>query len=70
MTDLPLTNLRVITLVGIGGSFPTATASGYLREDVNLDGVMKYAGSNNDRDPILVNIGGTIPTNTRAEQLP
>jgi len=28
------------------------------------DDVLKYTGPNNDRDPILVRIGGTIPTNT------
>ena len=25
---------------------------------------VRYTGTNNDRDPILVNIGGTVPTNT------
>ena len=25
---------------------------------------MKYSGASNDRDPILVRIGGTVPTNT------
>ncbi|MEO8069015.1 MAG: YncE family protein [Flavobacteriales bacterium] len=34
--------------------------------DVNGDGVIKYTGSVNDRDPILVSIGGNIPTNTLA----
>ncbi|MBK9147315.1 MAG: hypothetical protein IPM12_05765 [Flavobacteriales bacterium] len=28
------------------------------------DGVVKYIGANNDRDPILVAIGGSTPTNT------
>ncbi len=32
--------------------------------DVNADGELKYTGSGNDRDPILVAIGGTVPTNT------
>jgi hypothetical protein len=31
---------------------------------------VKYTGANNDRDPILVNIGGTVPTNTRVATLP
>ena len=26
--------------------------------------LLKYTGTNNDRDPILVAVGGTIPTNT------
>ncbi len=32
--------------------------------DVNHDGFIKYTGQWNDRDPILVSIGGTVPTNT------
>lgn len=32
--------------------------------DVNFDGTLKYTGTNNDRDPVLVRIGGTVPTNT------
>ena len=30
--------------------------------NVRYDGVVKYTGSNNDRDPILVRIGGLVPT--------
>jgi hypothetical protein len=30
--------------------------------DNTRDGTVRYAGANNDRDPILVSIGGTIPT--------
>lgn len=44
--------------------------SGYWREDVNLDGVVKYAGNNNDRDRILNSIGGSVPTATRVATLP
>lgn len=32
--------------------------------DVNADGMLKYTGQDNDRDPILVYIGGTTPNNT------
>ncbi|MEO8068267.1 MAG: hypothetical protein ABI599_11295 [Flavobacteriales bacterium] len=32
--------------------------------DVNFDGLVRYTGANNDRDPILVAIGGNVPTNT------
>ena len=35
-----------------------------------MDTQVKYTGSANDRDPILQNIGGSLPTNTRADQLP
>ena len=31
--------------------------------DGNADGVVKYAGSDNDRDRVLVAIGGMVPTN-------
>ncbi len=63
-------NDRDPILNAIGGATTTSTASGYLREDVNLSGLVKYTGSANDRDPILVNIGGTSPTAVRIEQLP
>ena len=63
-------NDRDPILVAVGGTVPTATVSGYLPTDVNMDGRVKYTGSVNDRDPILVNVGGTVPTNTRVEQLP
>lgn len=32
--------------------------------DVNFDGSISYTGPDNDRDPILVTIGGSLPTNT------
>jgi uncharacterized repeat protein (TIGR01451 family) len=63
-------NDRDLILQEIGGVAPTATSTGYVREDVNMDGVVKYTGANNDRDRILVNIGGTVPTNVLHEQLP
>jgi hypothetical protein len=31
--------------------------------DVNRDGMVMYVGANNDRDPILLAIGGSVPTN-------
>jgi len=49
---------------------PTNTVSAYSRRDVNLDGLIMYTGQGNDRDPILQNIGGVIPTNSRNQQLP
>ena len=42
----------------------------YSTRDVNLNGQVKYTGSGNDRDPILVNVGSTTPNNVRVEQLP
>ena len=49
---------------------PTNIIAGYSVTDVNMDGVTKYIGAGNDRDPILSNIGGSVPTNTLDEQLP
>lgn len=46
------------------------TTNGYFGEDVDLNGLVIYTGSDNDRDPVLQNIGGNIPTNERLEQLP
>ena len=63
-------NDRDALLLAVGGVVPTATAQGYLVEDITMDGTVKYTGENNDRDIILTNIGGVVPTNTRLEQLP
>ena len=43
------------------GTFP---AQALWAGDVNFNGMVQYTGTNNDRDPILVAIGGTLPTNT------
>ena len=32
--------------------------------DANGDGSLKYTGTNNDRDPILIAVGSTTPNNT------
>ncbi|MCB9183341.1 MAG: hypothetical protein H6591_05435 [Flavobacteriales bacterium] len=47
----------------ISGSFP---AHVLWSGDVSFDGVIRYVGEDNDRDPILVVIGGNVPTNTVA----
>ncbi|MBK9286631.1 MAG: hypothetical protein IPN38_02835 [Flavobacteriales bacterium] len=58
--------------LGITATYGTnarQTVSGGLAlwaADVSGDGLLKYTGSNNDRDLILVRIGGTVPTNTTA----
>ena len=55
----------------MGRSTPTNVANNvYSGADVNLDGVVKYVGPNNDRDIILQTIGGTVPTAVRSQQLP
>jgi hypothetical protein len=63
-------NDRDPILSAIGGSVPTASVTGYLPADVNLDGAVKYVGPGNDRDPILLSIGGSVPTAIIIEQLP
>ncbi len=45
----------------ITGTFPALVL---WAGDVTFNGQVKYAGGSNDRDPILVRIGGTVPTNT------
>ena len=35
--------------------------TGMCPQDVNRDGIVKYTGPNNDRDPILVAVGATSP---------
>lgn len=49
---------------------PTSTVVGYYQEDTNLSGIVKDTGSANDRDIILFNVGGIVPTAVRLEQLP
>jgi hypothetical protein len=54
----------------VGSTTPNNSVSGYWREDVNMDGVVKYTGSANDRDIILTKVGSTTPNNTRVATLP
>ena len=39
------------------------TTKGLWPGDSNSDGVIRYTGAANDRDPVLQAIGGTVPTN-------
>jgi hypothetical protein len=50
----------------ISGAFP---ANALWAGDVNFDGSIRYTGLLNDRDPILVDIGGSVATNTVAGYL-
>jgi len=45
----------------LSGTFP---AMALWAGDTDFSSELKYTGSNNDRDPILVAIGGILPTNT------
>ncbi len=40
------------------------------RREATFNGRVKRAGSANDRDPVLVNIGGSVPTAVRTQHLP
>ncbi len=47
------------------GTDPTAAVGGCAHHrDATGNGELKYIGGGNDRDPILVAIGGSTPTNT------
>jgi hypothetical protein len=39
------------------------TAQTFWAGDVGFNGEVKYTGTNNDRDPILVTVGSTTPNN-------
>ena len=54
----------------MGSTTPNNAVTVYSTRDVNLNGQVKYTGSGNDRDPILVNVGSTTPNNVRVQQLP
>jgi hypothetical protein len=55
----------------VGSTSPNASVTNvYDAKDTNLDGAIKYTGSGNDRDVILVNVGSTTPNNSRLQQLP
>ncbi|HRH38104.1 MAG TPA: PKD domain-containing protein, partial [Flavobacteriales bacterium] len=74
MSRMPIALGATVTSVDfVNGSTPTygtdaqqLIAGTYVMWSGNTDfnGVLKYVGANNDRDPILVAIGGVIPTNT------
>jgi len=57
-------------LITLGSTAPNNTVSIYSTWDVNMNGQVKYTGSANDRDPILVNVGSTTPDNVCVQQLP
>ncbi|MBK8339322.1 MAG: choice-of-anchor J domain-containing protein [Flavobacteriales bacterium] len=74
MTSAPISLSGTTTAIDFSAS-GTATYGTNARKDVNgtmvlwtgnakPDATLRYAGSNNDRDPILVAIGGSVPTAT------
>ncbi len=65
-TATPLIDFRSIALATYGTE-ARRTQAGMMTlwsGDALRDGVIKYTGSGNDRDPILTRIGGSTPNNT------
>jgi hypothetical protein len=62
--DFSLTTMQTFGTQGqknVNGTFPVQAL---WAGDVTFDGVIRYTGENNDRDPILTAIGGIVPTAT------
>jgi hypothetical protein len=49
---------------GTDARMPIGNVRALWSGDVNFDGTVKYTGSANDRDPILIAIGSFTPNNT------
>ncbi|HEY0975944.1 MAG TPA: choice-of-anchor tandem repeat GloVer-containing protein [Flavobacteriales bacterium] len=62
-TSLDLTTTAV-ELIGLEPAKVTGNTRSLWPGNARRDGVVRYTGSNNDRDPILVRVGGVVPTNT------
>jgi len=53
-----------LTMYGTEARHILGTIAALWSGDVDGNGILKYTGSFNDRDPILLRIGGSIPTAT------
>ena len=62
-TDVNFTD-GTTTTFGTGAQYIDGGVRMLWSGDVTDDGVVKYVGLDNDRDPILVDIGGSVPTAT------
>ena len=63
ITSIDLTSLATATF-GTSAQNTIGTVRALWAGNVIIDNAIRYTGGSNDRDPILVRIGGTIPTNT------
>ncbi len=71
-TALPLSNATTpvdftsasTNVFGSGARKTVGTIQALFAGNVVPDNVLKYTGTGNDRDPILTEVGGSIPTNT------
>ena len=64
------TDTTVTPLYGTKAEFFTGSASCLWMGDVIPDGIVKYTGTNNDRDPILTRVGVSPPTATKTGYWP
>ncbi len=53
-----------ISTFGANARKTVGTAQVMWMGDTNFNGLVLYTGANNDRDPVLVTVGGTTPNNT------
>ncbi|MBK7753332.1 MAG: hypothetical protein IPI41_12220 [Flavobacteriales bacterium] len=67
VTTIDLTTAQT-AVFGTDARKPVGNFRALWAGDVTFNNQLKYAGSNNDRDPILTAIGGTVPTNTLSGQ--
>ena len=80
MTNSPVALNRVAAMVDLRNPLSNVWGSGALRQFGNTmllwngntvaDHDLRYVGSGNDRDPILVRVGGTEPNNTAIGYFP
>ncbi|MBP7409719.1 MAG: hypothetical protein KA941_13255, partial [Flavobacteriales bacterium] len=52
----------LVSTFGTNARKPLGTVMGLWSGNVVSDILLKYAGGSNDRDPILIRIGGSVPT--------
>ncbi len=67
LTDTPTSvdlTTDVLDTWGTDARKPIGALRALWAGDVSFDGLLKYTGADNDRDPILQAIGGTVPTAT------
>ncbi|HMQ75169.1 MAG TPA: hypothetical protein PKE21_01590 [Flavobacteriales bacterium] len=67
LSGIPLSidlSLGTTAVFGTGARHTVGGVELLWQGNVRYDGVVKYTGTNNDRDPILVRIGGLVPTAT------
>lgn len=62
--NLDLSNGSAALFGGANATKPLGGRNVLFGGDVDRNGIIRYTGSSNDRDPILVRIGGSAPTAT------